>query len=92
VRVLRHLPDQGLAIALRHPVPRLDAVIGGDRGVELLLQFGLVRCGPFQGGRGHLVPSRCDGDRSLTDRMVGNQSARTDPAAQARSERSAGGS
>src|SRR3712207_2792604 len=57
VRVLGDLSDERLAVALGHPVARLDAVVGGDRGVELLLQRGLVRSGPFQGGCRHLVPS-----------------------------------
>jgi hypothetical protein len=58
-------------------------VVGGDGGIELLVQGGLVGRGPFQGGRGHLVPSGCDGDRSFTDRMVGNECARRRPTAQA---------
>ena len=34
VRVLGDLPDQRLAVALGHPVPRLDPLVAGDQGVE----------------------------------------------------------
>jgi hypothetical protein len=37
VRVLGDLPDQRLAVRLRHPVARLDALICGDERVELFL-------------------------------------------------------
>ena len=37
VPVLGDLPDQGLAIALGHPVPRLDPLFVCDQGVELFL-------------------------------------------------------
>jgi hypothetical protein len=40
--VLGDLPDQGVAIPVRHPVPRLDAPFGGDRRVEMLLKLGFA--------------------------------------------------
>src|SRR3712207_8663109 len=58
VRVLGHLADERLPVALGHPVPRLDAVVGGDGGVEPGLQFGLVGCGPGQGGCGDRKSTR----------------------------------
>jgi hypothetical protein len=35
--VLGDLPDQRLAVSVRHPVPRLDPLIIGDQLVETLL-------------------------------------------------------
>jgi hypothetical protein len=34
MRVLGDLPDQGLAVPLRHRVPRLDPAVGVDGGLE----------------------------------------------------------
>jgi hypothetical protein len=38
VRVLRDLAHERLAVGLGHPVPRLDALVSGDRLVEPRLQ------------------------------------------------------
>ena len=37
MRVLRNLPDQGLAIGIGHPVLRFDLAVGGHHGVEACL-------------------------------------------------------
>src|SRR6516165_5944439 len=48
VSVLGDLPDEGLAVGVRHPVPGLDALVGRDELVEALL--GVLRVGPARGG------------------------------------------
>ena len=40
VGVLRDLPDQGLAVALRHPVLGLDPLVAVDPALEVLLRLG----------------------------------------------------
>lgn len=39
--MLRDLPNKRLPVRLRHPVSRLDLLIGPDHGVEIALQVGL---------------------------------------------------
>jgi hypothetical protein len=47
VGVLGDLPDERLAVRLRHPVARLDTLVGGDELIEVLL--GLLGRGLFLG-------------------------------------------
>jgi hypothetical protein len=37
--VLRDLTDHRLAVAIGHPIPRLDPSIVGDRPIEVLLEL-----------------------------------------------------
>src|ERR1035438_444153 len=77
--MLRDLPDQRLAIGLRHPVARLDPLVGVDRGLKLILER-MVRA--LVGCRHRPPPYRMFVRLMMTHRVCGRKRRRV-PAEQA---------